>query len=269
MQVSWIDEGSLRDLVGKLTEEGGALDAKAKASPSWEIHTLPDPVVDERLEADDLMESAQPEAEPLPEEPSPPLADAVADVSAVMIDQIRDRLRSVRERALDAGLLKPAEPVAGLPEACATPVGTGGTAEAGGTPGVARPHAVEFEIPVGPVPARLDAYAGWAGQWLGDAELFLLDEEGHLLWGVQAKSGLVLSAMLAWSAARNTSASSATEMPSVLRHPQASGGSISIIPCRTRHGMIQVGIRREEAVSDEDADCLREALIAAIDVGEA
>jgi hypothetical protein len=266
MQVSWIDQDDLRELVDGLRRETDS--SQGKKGLAWELHTLPEsafeiPPDDEGRPMDvgvgEVEPAVQPPEESLPQE----------QISPAAVEEIRDRLKSVREKALGAGLLKRPQPEP-EDEGSVEPLlshdpGEPKVDETTPSPGPAAP---DFHVPAGPVPLRLDAYAAWAGGWLGESQIFLLDEEGHLLWGVQAKSGLVLSAVLAWSAARHASAVEAVEVPAVIRQSAGSAGAISLVPCRTRHGMIQVGIQRQSSLTDLEAGLLREALAVAMDAGE-
>lgn len=287
MQVSWIDENNLRDLAGQLTnsspeskDDEGSQRAKGLA---WELHTLPDSAFEASpteawqsiaVENPEVAKSEPPVSRDTnhstTEENAPPPMPSAA------IDQIRESLRSVREKAAEAGLLKsiqlePSE----LPVVASEPEASPPTDSRPPPPSTSEIEAsrpseepTEFNVPFGPVPVRLEAFAAWARSILGDAELFLLDEEGHLLWGVQAKSGLVLSAMLAWSAARHSSAAGASTMLDVLHQSLPNGGEICVVPCETQHGMIQIGIHRSEPLPRERARLLRGALRAAMSVGE-
>ena len=283
MQVSWIDENNLRDLAGQLTNPSpGPTDgdnAPESKGLAWELHTLPDsafePAPSEAWQ-DLSVEVHEPEiaTAPVNRLPEPPPEPQQAPLPNAAIDQIRESLRSVREKAAEAGLLKSVDVAPEITEISPTapaalgPVATVATPEASSFTTESPPS--EFSVPLGPVPVRLEAFAEWARSLLGSqSELFLLDEEGHLLWGVQAKSGMVLSAMLAWSAARHSSAAGATTMPEVLHKPLPDGGEICVVPCETHHGMIQIGVHCADPLSESRARLLRDALSAAMSVGEA
>ena len=56
-----------------------------------------------------------------------------------------------------------------------------------------------FEVPLGTISERLDAFAQWSMRWLGTDQLVVVDEHGDLVWGTDARASLVLSAMMAWT----------------------------------------------------------------------
>lgn len=215
-------------------------------------------------------------------EPDPPIT--VADVThSAALNAIRDQLQAIRERAIGAGLLTPqtafpsaADRQKDDPSAAAQDV-------IGQEPGMAEdpfegsengePHTGDapvadmcsFEVPLGSIVQRLDAYAGWALRRLGGGDVLIVDQHGDLLWGPQAKAGLILSTMMACSAAMHASALAACAVPPSIQQPLASGNLLTIIPCRTRLGLLQVAIARPDVVPAHEADLLRQALTVAID----
>ncbi len=133
MQVSWIEPDQLRDLVGRLQQP-----ASPPVNGAWEVHTLPEgrgglaegpPVIaDHDLWIPDLPSSEMPPEAPA--EPAafsaelpvaaPPVAEDFQEIAdppvttepepaepppASELAGIREKLRAIRQKALDAGLL--------------------------------------------------------------------------------------------------------------------------------------------------------------------
>jgi hypothetical protein len=231
----------------------------------------------------------------------------VSEGVAPAVERIRDRLREVRERAERAGLLRRPErveaevaavaavsavPVAevggkesvveGLADAVVAeqdeaaavkPVGEAEVCEevaegGGGTGAKARvDEGLYFEVPLGTVVERLEAFAEWAQRRIQPGELLLLDEHGDVLWGAQAKVALVLSAMMAANAAsRSHAASACGEGARWIRQAVGAGGELAVISCATRVGLIHLAVERVSGLADEEAALLRQALQSAVDV---
>ncbi|MCB1228182.1 MAG: hypothetical protein KDK99_20415 [Verrucomicrobiales bacterium] len=123
-----------------------------------------------------------------------------------------------------------------------------------------------FEVPLGTVVERLDAFADWAQKRVGDeGEVLLVDEYGDLLWGPQARAGLVLSTMLAASASHRSSAATAWERAAVTHQSAGTEGTLSVITCRTVVGVLHLAVLQAEPVPEGEALLLRQALLSAID----
>ncbi len=124
-----------------------------------------------------------------------------------------------------------------------------------------------FEVPLGTISERLDAFAQWSMRWLGTDQLVVVDEHGDLVWGTDARASLVLSAMMAWTAALRATALSACDMPTVIHRELSTGEMLAVIPCRTRVGDLQIAVMRSVGLAGTEAGLLRQALEAALDVG--
>lgn len=125
-----------------------------------------------------------------------------------------------------------------------------------------------FEVPLGSVLERLDAFAEWARQRVAPAELLLLDEHGDLLLGAEARAELVLSVMLAAKATQRSSAAGVCETAArAARQPAPEGGGeLVVISCPTRLGLIHLAIDHPSSLPESEAQLLRQALMSAVDV---
>ncbi len=123
-----------------------------------------------------------------------------------------------------------------------------------------------FEVPLGSVLERLDAFAEWARRRIAPAELLLLDEHGDLLLGTEARAELVLSIMLAASAAKRSSLAGVwADAPRIARQPKPDGGELAILSCPTRLGIIHLAVEHPAQLPDSEADLLQQALLSAIE----
>jgi hypothetical protein len=195
------------------------------------------------------------------------------------VARIRDRLREVRERAEAAGLLKrPVPPLAAVVAPVVVEVAaTMGTKdedededEVAVVPeaGVAEEEGY-FEVPVGSVVERVEAFSQWAHLRLDPGELVLLDEHGDVLWGAQAKGALILSAMMAANALSRSSAVGACQVGrEVVRQVLSSGGQLAVLSCDTQAGLIHLAVEHPTLrVRDEEMRLLGQALMSAIAAG--
>jgi hypothetical protein len=297
MQVSWIDTDQLKGLLARL---GDSVPPAKPGAQAWETHTMPESLVEAAplpMVSDDevveKIESAQAEAE---EEvigwaAAGTVAEALArrtiedgdgqregatpEEVAPEVARIRDRLREVRERAEAAGLLKrpavaAARPMvqaaevaakaATKPEISAEPV----KEEA---PAQAQEEASYFEVPVGSVVERLEAFAQWAQRRVKPGELVLLDEHGDVLWGAQAKGALILSAMMAANAlSRSTAAGACQAEAAVIRQVLGSGGELAVLSCPTRAGLVHLAVEHPGRLGDAAMRIMGQALVSAIEV---
>lgn len=294
MQVSWIDADRLKALVAQIMPQEPCED---EAPQAVEIETVPDAVSMSAIEywsaAMDWMEPATaplPAAEVIETEPAEPeqeceeppeiLADSQEDIleddddhgmplhnpaAALPLSRIRDKLRAIRQRATEAGILTrvsdaapPSAPEASMqaPIDVSPPVVS--------EPAAPAPQTPIFEIPLGSRDERLAAFAAWARQVLHEdgGHVLVMSDDGEVLWGGEAKAGLVLSTMMAWGAATRASAMSACGTPLVIRQPLASGNVLTVIPCETAAGTIHAAIAAPAAVSEDIATLLRGALCA-------
>ena len=292
MQVSWIDPQHISALAESLRGPAYRNSTPFSAPPSG-VTELP---------------AAVPE---VPEEElptlviTPPVSDAEAEeieelpahTPSLSMVTFRMHLRSIREQAIQAGLLRPqvepeeeTEPeepielkvvdeealddpdwavaVSAPPVLNPVELSPPSPLTIPVVPEPAAPPVIEldFEVPNGSIAQRLDAFAFWAKSRLGDCELLVVDEYGDLLWGPRAKSGLVLSTMMAWNAAIRASAQAASGTPQTLHQSLASGNTLTVIPCSTRLGMVQVALVRGFMMLDAEVDLLKRGLSAAMDM---
>jgi hypothetical protein len=295
MQVSWIDSDQLKGLLERL---GDSVPQAKSGTQAWETHTMPEaavePVLMEEEEAEVSEEVGQAwgvaEVEVKQEEVEASEAEAEEEVESGVVEgvkheevapevaRIRDRLREVRERAEAAGLLKrPVPPLAAVlapvppvvmetaapmvpkvEEEVAVVPEAGGEEEEG-----------YFEVPVGSVVERVEAFSQWAHRRLDPGELVLLDEHGDVLWGAQAKGALILSAMMAANALSRSSAVGACQVErEVVRQLLSSGGQLAVLSCDTQAGLIHLAVEHPTLrVRDEEMRLLGQALVSAIAAG--
>lgn len=116
------------------------------------------------------------------------------------------------------------------------------------------------------VKERLEAFAYWTEQKWGAAELLVVDEYGDLLWGPPKKSGLVLSTMMAWNAAIRASAQAASGVVQIHQQILPMGETLTLIPCQTRLGMLQIAFVKMKALQEHETGMLKEALAQVMDL---
>ena len=230
MQVSWIDAQQVNALAESLRRE-----PTVKAPPEVAAPAMPV-----------LLD------EPVPFTADEPVHES-APVETPMVD-FRSRLQAIRERAIRAGLMPSHQPISeAVPEEAPVPE-------------VEQPEPLPpFEAMAGSASERIDAFASWAQPALDQSELFVVGDQGDLLWGQPAHSGLVLSAIMAWGATSRMSALSACETASPLRRVLATGSHLIVIPCATRLGVMHIAITGTVSLPDMHLPALRQALIAAMD----
>lgn len=293
MQVSWIDADQIKALVAQI----GPLEASTVEAPVvMEIDTPAATSADSWGFAMDwsapptqpvpsaaLMETVL--AEPMPPEPQPeremesdddrPAHALHNPAAALPLSRIRDKLRAIRQRAAEAGILTrtsdiaPPEPA---PEVTA-PVDAESSIKEDEPPrdavpehAAAPPAAPAFDLPHGSRDVRLAAFAGWAKQVLHEdgGHVLVMSDDGEVLWGGESKAGLVLSTMMAWGAAIRASAMSACETPPLIHQPLASGNVLTVIPCETACGIVHAAVAAPAGLSHDQAHVLRGALCAAM-----
>ena len=283
MQVSWIDP-----------EEVAALAESLRPSLQPKISARP------------------PAAPPKPEPVEPlvserPVTTAEEPVPEPNLSAFRQRLQSIREKAINAGLLTPMatppappaqpeptpepvpapqpEPEPEAPEASTeqeplqeSPIAPESSEKPAPEPVFTpNPPPVYFTqapvyAPQVPVPAgasvkeRLEAYSLWATrQWSAD-ELLIVDEYGDLLWGPPKKSGLVLSTMMAWNAAIRASAQAASGAAQTSQQTLATGETLTIIPCQTRLGVLQIAVVKPLPPGNDETVSLSQVLAEVMDI---
>jgi hypothetical protein len=300
MQVSWIDSDQLKGLLERL---GDSVPQAKSGTQAWETHTMPEAGVEPVLMEEEAAVSeevghawgvAEVEVKPEEVEASEAGSEAEEEVESGVVEgvkheevapevaRIRDRLREVRERAEAAGLLKrPVPPLAAVvapvvvevAETMAPEVEDEDEDEDESEVAVADAGvAVEegyFEVPVGSVVERVEAFSQWAHRRLDPGELVLLDEHGDVLWGAQAKGALILSAMMAANALSRSSAVGACQVGrEVVRQVLSSGGQLAVLSCETQAGLIHLAVEHPTLrVRDEEMRLLGQALVSAIAAG--
>ncbi len=297
MQVSWIDSDQLKGLLERL---GDSVPQAKSGTQAWETHTMPEAGVEPVLMEEEAAVSeevgqawgvAEVEVKPEEVEASEAEAEAEDEVESGVVEgvkheevapevaRIRDRLREVRERAEAAGLLKrPMPPLAAVVAPVAPVVME--VAETMGMKGEEEDEVVVtdagvaeeegyFEVPVGSVVERVEAFSQWAHRRLDPGELVLLDEHGDVLWGAQAKGALILSAMMAANALSRSSAVGACQVGrEVVRQVLSSGGQLAVLSCDTQAGLIHLAVEHPTLrVRDEEMRLLEQALVSAIAAG--
>jgi hypothetical protein len=295
MQVSWIDSDQLKGLLERL---GDSVPQAKSGTQAWETHTMPEAGVERVLrdEAAGVREEvgqawgvAEVEVKPEEVEASEAVSEAEEEVESGVVEgvkheevapevaRIRDRLREVRERAEAAGLLKrPVPPLAAVVAPVAPVVMEVAETMAPKVEeevvmpevGVAEEEGY-FEVPVGSVVERVEAFSQWAHLRLDPGELVLLDEHGDVLWGAQAKGALILSAMMAANALSRSSAVGACQVGrEVVRQVLSSGGQLAVLSCDTQAGLIHLAVEHPTLrVRDEEMRLLGQALMSAIAAG--
>jgi hypothetical protein len=197
--------------------------------------------------------------------------------AALPLSRIRDKLRAIRQRASAAGILTRGSEAAPppklvVPQAPLSELRRDAVANVAANGAAAKrvadsPQMPVFDVPTGPRDLRLAAFASWAKQVLPEdgGHVLVMSDDGEVLWGGEAKAGLVLSTMMAWGAAIRASAMSACdEMPKVVHQPLASGNVLTVIPCQTAGGIVHAAVAAPVGLTHEVAQRIREALGAAM-----
>ena len=112
---------------------------------------------------------------------------------------------------------------------------------------------------------RLNAVAEWVCARLGTREVLLVDDYGDVLWGAQGQTALVLSAMMAWHSAQRASASATCTDPSRIDKPLGPDRALTVLPVRTRYGVVSLAVIQSQPVSDSEATAIRDALALAVE----
>ncbi len=304
MQVSWIDADRIKALVAQIApqetcseETPSVVELDTVPEPlvetmaeSWgfamdwmEPSLKPAPSAAEMTEA--LFAGSEP-LEPQAEMEEEAELDGHGQslhnpAAALPLSRIRDKLRAIRQHATEAGILtrtSEAMPMLSVSEetVASPPFDEAGTRK--NAPEVdaitkmepevtaAFPQTPAFEIPHGSRDVRLAAFARWARKVLHEdgGHVLVMSDDGEVLWGGEAKAGLVLSTMMAWGAAIRASAMSACETPPVIHQPLASGNVLTVIPCETAGGMVHAAVAAPAGLTHEQAHLLRGALCAAM-----
>jgi hypothetical protein len=143
--------------------------------------------------------------------------------AAPPLDRIRERLKLIRHRAAEAGILSHALPVAEAP----APV---------------------LESPE----ARLAAFAKQMLALLPEeTKLIILDADGGILWNNDPKPGLVLSTLMAIKAARHGSAEAIHSNGGAVHHDLPPEHVLSIFAHATTAGPLQIALKARTAIGAE------------------
>lgn len=289
MQVSWIDPDELARLAAELN---GPLPAPEAPTP-WDLSTLPD------ITADTLMP-------PSHQPPPPAISEPVRDVPEVQVPatqpalaHIREKLRAIRTRAQDAGILpkqpepapvaaapmappaaeSPAMPVQEVSAVPAPPPLPGaemseasspapGVEASGGDPvavsaASAASHA--FLNLDGVLTERLSSFMSWAERYVPSKEVLLVDDHGELLWGNPTHPELALSAVLAANVSLRNGAEAITQQPATSLR-LSDDKTLTVLPCTTRLGLVTLALlNANPEPTQEQISCLREALTLSVE----
>ena len=254
MQLSWIDPEALRELASKLDHP-----APVKEEPV--VHQL---AVERAVEANLLGAAPDHPGKPSPEPESHAPAPGPADLQ---VARIREQLKMIRNKALQAGLL-PAEPPPPPPEAPPSPP-------------VSAPAAPVFSPapaavmapnppPVNPfrgntLGERLDEFARWASGRLAAEDLLLVDDHGDVLWGTKGRADLALTALLSLNTALRSTAGGGIRPPGLIRNQLSPGRELTVLPCSTRHGTVTLALLNAKDIPQDAVDSLREHLVHAVE----
>ena len=122
-----------------------------------------------------------------------------------------------------------------------------------------------FVVPNLGLSERLNEVATWASRRLGTHEVLLVDDYGDVLWGAQGQTALVLSAMMAWHSAQRSSATATCTDPQRIDKPLGPDRALTVLPMRTRYGVVSLAAIQPQPVAEEDAAAIREALALAVE----
>lgn len=257
MQVSWIDKDQLQELVARLEQPSSDPAVEDSSSlDSLEIATLPE--FGGFFSEDDEEPSATPDLPEPPDEsmlprspvPAAPPAEAVEEEAnspadetqpieqddvSLPLERIRERLRAIRHRAVEAGLLARQE----LSSASDKPRSS--------TPaGDSSPE---------PEPDSHNRIARWAESVIAALPagntLILLDDHGGVLWANESKPGLILSTLMAIRAGRHANIGELAGEPIVSHHSLPPNHILSIATLNCRSGSVQVAIKGEAPIEPE------------------
>lgn len=253
MQVSWIDADEVGALVGHLRVKTAEqpTNEEEPACPAQSFLDAPEP--DEALAMFRVQVAAA--AKPVAKEP--------AEVVHPDLQDFRSRLQAIRERAMGAGLLPG---MVGKPEPEEIEV-EDEPEEAEPEPAVVstNPSWVPFKPSGRTVTERLENFAAWAQPLLGWSELFIMGDQGDLLWGQSIHQGLVQTTVMAWVSTSRMSAVFAFDRAPLLRRQMANGQQLTALPCPTRLGLMHIAITSEQPLADDHVPELRAALISAME----
>ena len=169
---------------------------------------------------------APPQVEPPPQPVLPPKAEPAAVDEPLPLDRIRERLRMIRHRAVEAGILShemPPEPVQAPPKP-------------------------SFE-------AKVEAFARQVMPLLSaETRLLVMDSEGALLWSNDPQPGLVLSTLMALRSAEHASLSALAGAQPLTHHELPPDQILSVLRVpSTSRGPLQVAVKGALPLPNEAA----------------
>lgn len=276
MQVSWIDAEHLNSLLARIAPAEKPADALVgddlpfgpapipadefgflTSSPASPAEVAPEVPLAREPEVAPGQAAAPSEEWEKPEEEETSLHNPGA---AVPLSRIRDRLRAIRQSALDAGILMRGSDGAAATPAVVAPPPMAAPVEMRERGAAAGPSAS------GTQRERLAAFAAWARVQLQEhgGHVVVMDDNGELLWGGGGNAAMVLSTMMACGAAIRASAAPACGVGTVIRRTLSSGNVLTVIPAELEAGGLHVAVTGPEALSDEMAAQLRDGLASAM-----
>lgn len=274
MQVSWIDPDELARLASELN---GPLPS-AEPPVSWDLNTIPE------LTADALMPQSIGAAPIAPVNPVAEVHETSAPANHPALDHIREKLRAIRSRAQDAGILPKREeapapvelptapppapavqaPVSYSPEPIPAPVSESPAPLAAPAPS-STPSAQAFLNLDGSITERLASFMTWAERYAPSKEILLVDDHGELLWGNPSHPELALSAILAANVSLRDGVNSMTQQ-SATSLKLAEDKNLTVMPCATRLGLVTLALLNSDPTpTNEQISCLREALTLSVE----
>jgi hypothetical protein len=258
MQVSWIDADEVGALLGRLREAPPA---------GTSVELTPEAPTLLAAEFEPVQTEAPKPVAAVPQPPSEKSSDSHHD-----LDLFRARLQAIRARAMNAGLLPGDSPTPPMAEPDSPPVTEEEEGMAAERPVDETPPASD-EAPTwtpyrpsgNSVNERLEGFASWARPLMNGSHLFVIDDQGDLLWGQSSHQELVVTTVMAWVAFSRMSGVLAFERVPLLHQRMATGDHLTALPCPTRLGLLHIAITGDHTVADEHVPELRQALIAAME----
>lgn len=263
-------------------EESPVVDEQPAMAPTMQPppppveEIAPEPALETATEAEIDVEASAPSPAPEPEEPvASPIAEVIeapappppvlepaappappADFEPLFASAIPDFAPAEESMVESAPVEMPAATVTAVSEEA--PV----VAE---TPATPEPAPPPFVVPALGLGERLAAFAEWACVRLDTRDILLVDDYGDVLWGGQAQSALVLSALMAWQSAQHSAAVPATDVPTRIDREMSGGRALTILSAHTRYGTVNCAAIRGEPVTEADAQALLDALGRAVE----
>ena len=124
---------------------------------------------------------------------------------------------------------------------------------------------IPFIVPNQGLSERLNSVAEWVCARLATREVLLVDDYGDVLWGDHRQTALVLSAVMAWQSAQRASASATCIDPERIDKPLPPDRALTVLPLRTKYGMVSLAVILPQPVATADAADIREALAQAVE----